>query len=142
MALKGSVARQGLAPFQRHCMDDSGIGFDTASHGGKLRPACGVCHLVKVQPAGNPNQQGVRQRRTVGDQKKGGTDHFFKPVVPLDDALGRRAGVLLGASGGSDVIDAAVVLLAEHGDAIHTSDVGDLGPLAAAADLHVDIVPV
>jgi hypothetical protein len=63
-------------------------------------------------------------------------------VHPLDDALGRRAGVLLGRSGGRDVVDAAVVLLACDGDAILTSDPGDLVDLAAHADLHVDIAPV
>jgi hypothetical protein len=63
-------------------------------------------------------------------------------VVPIDDELGRRAGVLLGATRSADVVDAAVVLLAEDGDEIVTSDVGDLRPLAAAAGLHVDLVPV
>lgn len=63
-------------------------------------------------------------------------------VVPLDDALGRRAGVLLGAVGASDVIDAAVVLLAVDGDVICTSDAGDLLPLAQASGTHLDLVPV
>jgi len=63
-------------------------------------------------------------------------------VRPVDDALGRRAGVLLGRSRGKDVIDAAVVLLAADGDFILTSDAADLQPLAAAAGLHVEIVPV
>jgi hypothetical protein len=63
-------------------------------------------------------------------------------VVPLDDQLGRRAGVLLGRAHRADAIDAAVVLLAVDGDTILTSDPKDLGPLAAAALVHVDIVPV
>lgn len=63
-------------------------------------------------------------------------------VAPLDDALGRRAGVLLGRARRSDVIDAAVVLLATDGDSILTSDPGDLRELAAAAAVHVDLVPV
>ncbi len=63
-------------------------------------------------------------------------------VVPLDDGLGRRAGVLLGRAGGADVIDAAVVLLADDGDEIYTSDPGDLRGLAAAAGTHVELVPV
>jgi predicted nucleic acid-binding protein len=63
-------------------------------------------------------------------------------IVPLDDALGRRAGVLLGRARKADVIDAAVVLLAVDGDTILTSDPGDLKALAAAAALHVDIVRV
>jgi hypothetical protein len=63
-------------------------------------------------------------------------------VVPLDEELGRRAGVLLGRARKADVIDAAVVLLAADGDMILTSDAADLSPLAAAAAIHVDIVPV
>jgi hypothetical protein len=62
-------------------------------------------------------------------------------VRPLDDALGRRAGVLLGLAVHADVVDAAVVLLARDGDEILTSDGGDLEPLARAAGLHVDLVP-
>jgi hypothetical protein len=63
-------------------------------------------------------------------------------VSPLDEAAGRRAGALLGRAGSSDVIDAAVVLLAGDGDTILTSDPGDLVHLAAEADLHVDVTRV
>lgn len=63
-------------------------------------------------------------------------------IRPLDDALGRRAGVLLGRARGSDVIDAALVLLASDGDMILTSDPRDLRPLADAAGLDVDLVEV
>lgn len=63
-------------------------------------------------------------------------------VHPLDDALGRRAGVLLASTGGADVIDAAVVLLAVDGDEIVTSDPGDLRQLAEAANVQVDLIPV
>ena len=63
-------------------------------------------------------------------------------VIPLDGELGRRTGVLLGRAEASDVIDAALVLLAADGDLILTSDPGDLRELAAAAGLHVDLVPV
>lgn len=63
-------------------------------------------------------------------------------VAPLDEALGKKAGVLLGLAGAADVIDAAVVLLATDGDEIYTSDVADLEDLARASGLHVDIVPV
>jgi hypothetical protein len=63
-------------------------------------------------------------------------------VSALDDTLGRRAGVLLGRAGMTDVIDAGVVLLASDGDMLLTSDPSDLEPLAAAAGLHVDIVRV
>ncbi len=63
-------------------------------------------------------------------------------VRPLDDALGRRAGVLLGRASASDVIDAAIVLLATDGDEIYTSDPSDLRTLAASAGVHVDLIPV
>jgi hypothetical protein len=63
-------------------------------------------------------------------------------IAVLDDALGRRAGLLLNQSRTSDVIDAAVVLLAADGDSILTSDPDDLERLALAAGVHVDIVAV
>jgi hypothetical protein len=63
-------------------------------------------------------------------------------VAPLDDALGRHAGVLLARTKTRDVVDAAVVLLADDGDDILTSDGDDLLPLAVAAGKHVEIVPV
>jgi hypothetical protein len=63
-------------------------------------------------------------------------------VVPVDDNLGRRAGMLLGRSGQSDAIDAAVVCLAADGDDILTSDPGDLIALAEAADIHVELIAV
>lgn len=62
-------------------------------------------------------------------------------IRPLDGDLGRRVGGLLARVGSSDVIDAALVLLAEDGDEIVTSDPGDLAALAARADLHVDVIP-
>ena len=63
-------------------------------------------------------------------------------IVAIDDAMGRRAGMLLGRARRSDVIDAAIVLLAADGDMILTSDVRDLRPLADAAGLEVDLVRV
>ena len=63
-------------------------------------------------------------------------------VRPLDEALGRAAGVLLGAANRQDVVDAALVLLAQDGDRIITSDPDDIAVLAAAADRHVEIIPV
>ncbi|MGH3289152.1 MAG: hypothetical protein ACRDPD_31505 [Streptosporangiaceae bacterium] len=63
-------------------------------------------------------------------------------VTPIDDMLGRRAGLLLARSGQSDAIDAAVVCLAADGDDILTSDPGDLRALAQAAEIHVELVPV
>ena len=63
-------------------------------------------------------------------------------VVSLDDGLGRRAGVVLAASGGSDAVDAAVVCLAADGDDILTSDPGDLRTLAEAAGVHIELIAI
>jgi hypothetical protein len=63
-------------------------------------------------------------------------------VRPLDHALGKRAGGLLALTGGREVIDAAVVLLCRDGDDIVTSDPDDITTLAAAAGVHVEVVPV
>jgi hypothetical protein len=61
-------------------------------------------------------------------------------VVPLDESLGRAAGRLLGDAGLSDVIDAAVVLIAGDGDDIITTDADDLEALALAAGRHVALI--
>ena len=69
----------------------------------------------------------------------------FLPAVDvqaLDDGLGRQAGVLLGAAGRADVIDAAVVLMAHDGDEIFTSDPQDLHDLAAVAGRHVELISI
>jgi len=63
-------------------------------------------------------------------------------IVGIDEALGRRAGLLLGKARLSDVVDAALVVLAADGDSVLTSDVQDLRRLVEAADTHVDLVPV
>ena len=63
-------------------------------------------------------------------------------IAALDETLGRTAGILLGHSRMKDANDAALVLLAEDGDLLLTSDPDDLAPLARAAALHLDIVPV
>lgn len=63
-------------------------------------------------------------------------------TVPLDEALGRRAGRLLGETGLADVIDAAIVLLSNDGDDIVTSDHDDIAQLASAAGLHVELIHV
>jgi hypothetical protein len=76
---------------------------------------------------------GARQARL--SQALGAID-----VLPLDEPRGRRAGQLLGVAGGADVIDAAVVLLANDGDEIVTGDIDDLEPLAAASGRHVELV--
>ncbi|HET7701482.1 MAG TPA: hypothetical protein VFM06_11525 [Candidatus Limnocylindria bacterium] len=63
-------------------------------------------------------------------------------VVAIDDALGRRIGILLGRSGRTDVIDAGVVLVADEGDEVFTGDRADLRELAAAAGRNLDLVEV
>lgn len=63
-------------------------------------------------------------------------------VRPLTGRLGRDAGQLLGRSRSRDVLDAALVLLAEDGDDIVTSDPDDIIPLAKLARRHVEIVVI
>ena len=62
-------------------------------------------------------------------------------VRPLDEGLGRASGVLLGVTRKSDVLDAALALLAEDGDRIVTSDRDDLETLVAATGRHVELIP-
>lgn len=63
-------------------------------------------------------------------------------IKPLDETLGKRAGVLLGQSGGMDAIDSALVCLASDGDELLTSDPADLRDLAQVAGVHIDLIPV
>jgi hypothetical protein len=81
--------------------------------------------------------RGGHGRQTPVARLLAGTD-----VVPIDDGLGRRAGMLLARSGLSDAIDASVVCLARDGDYILTSDPGDLRVLAEVAELHVELITV
>lgn len=61
-------------------------------------------------------------------------------VRPLDADLGRSAGALLAVSGKSDVVDAAVVVLANDGDDIITGDRDDFEVLVAASGRHVELI--
>ena len=54
-------------------------------------------------------------------------------VRSVDEQDGRRAGVLLARAGTSDPIDATVVLVADSGDRILTTDQADIGRLLAAS---------
>ena len=63
-------------------------------------------------------------------------------VSPIDDRLGRRAGILLARVDHFDALDAAVICLAADGDDILTSDPGDLRALAETAGIHVELIPV
>jgi hypothetical protein len=61
-------------------------------------------------------------------------------VRALDDTLGRAAGELLARCGASDVIDAALVLLAHDGDDVVTQGTEDLEHLAAHLGRHIEIL--
>ena len=61
-------------------------------------------------------------------------------VRAIDARVGRAAGELLARTRLDDVIDAALVLLANDGDRVITSDPDDLAPLARAADLDIELV--
>lgn len=63
-------------------------------------------------------------------------------IRPLDESLGRAAGELLARAGSADVIDAAMVLLADDGDDIVTSDVQDIELLAALLGRHVELLSI
>jgi hypothetical protein len=61
-------------------------------------------------------------------------------VRPLDETLGRAAGELMARSRTTDVVDAALVMLALDGDVIATSDPADMVRLVAACGRDVDVV--
>ena len=79
--------------------------------------------------------RGHGPRQTLLVKALAGTD-----VRPIDEPLGRAAGELLARARRRDVIDAALVLLADDGDQIVTSDLDDIEPLAAASGRHVELV--
>jgi hypothetical protein len=62
-------------------------------------------------------------------------------VHPVDETVGKLAGVLLGRAGLSDVPDATLVAVATVGDHIATSDPLDITRLVHAAGLPVEVVP-
>jgi hypothetical protein len=61
-------------------------------------------------------------------------------VKPLDEGLGRAAGELLAATGMSDVVDAALALLAMDGDEVVTLDRDDMATLIEATGRHVELL--
>jgi hypothetical protein len=61
-------------------------------------------------------------------------------TVAIDEHDAHRIGLLLGAAGTSDVVDAALVLLSGDGDEVFTSDPEDIAHLAEAARLQVDVI--
>jgi hypothetical protein len=99
----------------------------------KAAHARGDVPLTNAAALGQVWRNGPRQARL--SQALAGMD-----VRPIDEDLGRAAGVLLGAARMSDLIDASIVLIAQDGDEIVTSDSEDLRPLAAASGRHVELV--
>jgi len=63
-------------------------------------------------------------------------------VLPLDEDVARQVGYLLANTRLADVIDAAVVIIANNGDRILTSDPDDLYTLASASGRRLDVVTV
>ncbi|HWL43080.1 MAG TPA: hypothetical protein VNQ73_09060 [Ilumatobacter sp.] len=99
----------------------------------KAAQLAGVVPITHAGVLGQVWRGGPRQARLA--QAVRGID-----VRPLDDLLGRAAGRLLGQTGLSDVVDAAVIALTVDGDDIVTSDHDDLRQLALAAGRHVELV--
>lgn len=60
-------------------------------------------------------------------------------VIAVGRVLGKEAGALLAESKTSDVVDAALVCIADDGDTIVTSDPDDIAHLIVAAGADVDI---
>jgi hypothetical protein len=79
-----------------------------------------------------------------GHGREANVAHFLPAVdiQPIDEGVGRNIGMLLEAAGRDDVVDAAVVLLAQDGDEILTGDPDDLTALATAAGRHVEMIRV
>ena len=105
-------------------------------------------HLVDVERrAGRPP---LTHGGVVAQVWRGGTGRQSRlaaalrstRVAPLDNVLGRAAGVLLARSGLNDAVDAALVALCRPGDQILTSDPDDLAAIADAAWVEIDIIPV
>lgn len=99
----------------------------------KAAHAAGDVPVTHAGVLGQAWRGGPRQARLA--QALAGID-----VRSLDPPMGRAAGELLARTRLSDVIDAAVVLLAEDGDDIVTSDLDDFERLAAAIGRHVELI--
>lgn len=104
--------------------------------------------LLKMElNAGGPP---ITHGAVLGQAWRGGTGRqanlaralAFIQTIALDEAMGRRAGVLLGRARQDDVVDAAVVLLAGDGDTVFTSDPADLRQLALASGTHLELVAI
>ena len=83
----------------------------------------------------------IRRRDAQGRQARLARLLRGVDVRPVDDEAGRAAGVLIGRAGTTDPIDATLVLAANPGDRILTSDPRDIGHLVTAAGRSVVIIP-
>lgn len=79
-------------------------------------------------------RDGRRQARMAGLLA---ATHISAP----DQAAARRAGEILGRTGGNDVVDALVSTLAQDGDTLVTGDSADITRLLAAAGIRATLVP-
>ena len=84
----------------------------------------------------------VAQAWRSRDGRQAGLARLLRTVeiVVVDLDLARRAGELLDRSATADPIDAMVVLVAEDGDAILTTDPNDIAHLAAAAHVRAAVI--
>ena len=108
---------------------------------------CGDGWLMRTSRAGSPplTHGGIvaqAWRGESGRQARLAMALLGTVVVPLDNDLGRRAGVLLERTGLADAIGAALVALCHPDDQIVTSDPADIDALADAAGLDVDVIAV
>lgn len=79
-------------------------------------------------------------RDSTGRQAK--LSRFLKSVeiVAVDDELGRKIGLALAKSATRDVVDGSVVVIAQTGDWIATSDPDDIKHLVATSDVTAAVV--
>ena len=63
-------------------------------------------------------------------------------VTPVDDRLGKLAGLLLARTGGSDAVDASLICLAQDGDDILRAENGKFLNPARASGAHMQSTPV
>jgi len=112
------------------------MGERGAAPPGRARSASGCAGRTPV------THGGVVGQVWRGDARQARLGRLLAGVVvaALDEELGRAAGALLARAGASDVIDAALALLASDGDEILTSDPDDVAMLARASGVHVDVV--
>lgn len=102
---------------------------------------------IRLKACGITGDRPVTHAGVVGEVWRGGASQARLAqalkgieVRPLDDRLGRAAGIVLGATGQSDVIDASLALLTRDGDDVVTSDREDFRMLLATIGRHVELI--